>query len=68
MELKLGSNIQAKLDNDEDGKQTILMVENIENLKLEEFSLAEPDTGRVSIETWIKSKNEYHNYFHLSKF
>ena len=48
MELKLGGDIQEKLDNDAEGKQTILVVENIKKLKLD-FSLAEPDEGRVSI-------------------
>ena len=48
MELKLGSNIQEELKNGRDNKQTILMVENIEKLKLKEFSLADTDNGRVS--------------------
>ena len=48
LELNLGADIQEKLDNDEEGKQTILVVENIKKLKLD-FSLAKPDEGRVSI-------------------
>ena len=69
MELKLGGDIQEKLDNDAEGKQTILVVENIKKLKLD-FSLAEPDEGRVSIKHNLRVEIDITTifYLHLSKY